>query len=61
MTQKKKVLFLAQHFITLYSFRRELIEELCKDGHSVYLSLPESEDNLYFENLGCTIVPTRID
>lgn len=59
--EKKRVLFLAQHFITLYSFRRELIERLCSEGHEVYLSLPTSEDNEYFENLGCKIVPTEID
>ena len=58
---KKRILFLAQHFITLYSFRRELIEHLCKEGHEVYLSLPEAEDNKYFENLGCKIIPTNID
>lgn len=58
---KKRILFLAQHFITLYSFRRELIERLCAAGHEVYLSLPVSDDNKYFENLGCRIVPTEID
>ncbi len=58
---KKRILFLAQHFITLYSFRRELIERLCKEGHEVFLSLPEAEDNKYFENLGCKIVVTNID
>ena len=58
---KKRILFLAQHFITLYSFRRELIGRLCSEGHEVYLSLPDSEDNKYFENLGCKIVSTEID
>ena len=58
---KKRILFLAQHFITLYSFRRELIEKLRKEGHEVFLSLPESDDNKYFEELGCKIVPTEID
>lgn len=58
---KKRILFLAQHFITLYSFRRELIERLCVEGHEVYLSLPVSDDNKYFEDLGCKIVPTEID
>lgn len=58
---KKRILFLAQHFITLYSFRRELIERLCKEGHEVFLSLPVSDDNKYFEDLGCKIVPTEID
>lgn len=58
---KKRVLFLVQHFITLYSFRRELIERLCADGHEVYLSLPVSDDNKFFEDLGCKIVPTEVD
>ncbi len=59
--RKKKILFLAQHFITLYAFRRELIEKLCREGYEVFLSLPASEDNRYFENLGCTVIPTEID
>ena len=57
----KRIIFLAQHFITLYSFRRELIERLCKEGHDVYLSLPELVDNKYFTDLGCKILPTEID
>lgn len=57
----KRILFLANHFITLYSFRKELINELVKQGHEVYLSLPESEENKYFSDLGCKIVPTKID
>jgi len=57
----KRILFLAQHFVTLYSFRRELIESLVKSGNEVYLSLPDSEENKFFEDLGCIIVPTAID
>ena len=57
---RKKVLFLANHFITLFSFRKELIEKLVSDGHEVYLSIPEDEDH-YFENLGCHIILTKID
>lgn len=56
-----KVLFLANHFIALYSFRKELINRLVSDGHTVYLSLPESDDNKYFTDLGCKIIPTPID
>lgn len=58
---KKRILFLAQHFITLYSFRRELIARLCEEGHEVFLSLPASDDNKYFEELGCKIIHTEID
>ena len=58
---KKKILFLANHFITLYAYRKELISHLVKQGHEVYLSLPESEDNQFFLDLGCKIIPTEID
>lgn len=60
-TGKKRVLFLANHFITLHSFRKELIQRLVKEGHEVYLSLPEDPDNKYFEDLGCHIIITEID
>ncbi len=56
-----KVLFLSNHFITLYSFRKELIQKLCEEGHEVYLSLPPHEDNKIFEEMGCKIVLTDID
>ncbi len=57
----KKILFLANHFITLYSFRKELIQKLVLDGNDVYLSLPEDTDNKYFEELGCKIIITPMD
>ena len=57
---KKKILFLSNHFITLFSFRKELIQKLVEDGNEVYLSLPEDE-NGYFEKLGCHIILTEID
>ncbi len=57
----RKVLFLANHFITLYSFRKELIKRLCDEGYQVFLSLPHSEDNKLFEEMGCEIVLTDID
>ena len=58
---KKKILFLANHFITLYSFRKELIKKLVEDGHDVFLSLPEDNDNKYFKDLGCKVIVTDID
>lgn len=57
----KRILFLSNHFITLYSFRKELIKRLLEDGHEVFLSLPEDPDNKYFLELGCKIVITPID
>ena len=49
--EKKRILFLANHFITLYSFRKELINEMLQQGHELYLSLPKSEENKYFDDL----------
>jgi galacturonosyltransferase len=57
----KRILFLANHFNTLYAFRRELIRRLVSEGNEVYLSLPESEDNIFFVELGCHVVVTKID
>lgn len=57
----KKILILANHFITLFSFRKELIKKLIEDGNEVYLSMPESEDNKYFTDMGCIIIPTEVD
>ena len=56
-----RILFLANHFITLYSFRKELIKELVDRGFEIYLSLPVSSDNSFFENMGCRIIKTEID
>ena len=57
----KKVLLMANHFVGLYYCRKELIKKLVDDGNQVYLSLPESEDNKYFTDMGCIIVPTEVD
>lgn len=55
-----KILFLANHFITLHSFRKEIIQEMVNEGHEVWLSLPEDPDNVFFEQMGCKIVLTKI-
>lgn len=56
----EKILFLANHFITLYSFRRELIERLVQEGYKVFISFPEDEND-YFLKLGCNIILTEVD
>lgn len=61
MNQKKTVLFLANHFITLYSFRKEMIKRMLDEGHDVILSLPKSDENTYFIDLGCKVIETDID
>lgn len=57
----KRVLILSNHFITIYNFRKELINKLIEEKHEVYISIPKSEDNQYFEDLGCKIIETGVD
>ena len=57
----KKILILSNHFITLYNFRKELIQRLNDEGHEVYISIPKSDDNMFFENMGCKIIETTVD
>ena len=58
MADAKTILFLSNHFITLYNFRRELIARLLARGHRVVLSMPAAEENEYFRGLGCEIIDT---
>ncbi|KPB05742.1 glycosyltransferase family 4 protein [Bacillus sp. CHD6a] len=57
----KKVLILTNHFITIYNFRKELITKLIDDGHEVYISMPNAEENKFFSDMGCKIIETSID
>jgi Glycosyltransferase len=57
----KRILILSNHFITLYNFRKELIEKLIDDGNVVFISIPKSDNNTYFSNMGCKIIETAVD
>ena len=58
---RKKILILSNHFITLYNFRKELIHKLIEENHEVFISMPKSDENQYFRNLGCEIIETNVD
>lgn len=59
--RRKKILLLSNHFITIYNFRKELVDSLVKEGHDVYISIPKSEDNIILEKMGCKIIETQVD
>lgn len=61
MKKQLRLLFLSNHFITLYAFRKEIIKRSLSEGYDVYLSLPDDKDNVYFETLGCKTVLTDIE
>ncbi|MHC1718117.1 MAG: glycosyltransferase family 4 protein [Acidaminococcaceae bacterium] len=58
---RKRILILSNHFITLYNFRKELIKKLIDDNNEVYISLPKSEENTFFSDIGCKIIETAVD
>ncbi|MDO4562657.1 MAG: glycosyltransferase family 4 protein [Clostridia bacterium] len=57
----KRVLMMTNHFISLYLFRKELIQRLCEDDYEVYLSIPHDERNDYFRNMGCKVIEAPVD
>lgn len=57
----KKVLFLVNHDIVIYNFRKELVERLLQDGYKVYISSPYGERIDDLVSMGCKYINTSID
>ncbi len=58
MQESKKILFLSNHFITLFFFRKELIKRLIDRGHQVYITMPDDERRGFFEDMGAKLIIT---
>lgn len=56
-----RILILANNDMGLYKFRKELLEELIKQNHEVYISLPNDEYVPKLESLGCRFIQTDLD
>ena len=56
-----KVLVLSNFGMGLYKFRKELLQELLKQGHEVFVSLPNDEYVPLLENLGCNFIESKVD
>ncbi len=56
----RKILILANHYNTLRIFRRELLEELHRQGHELVVSVPpcDAENREILEGYGCRLIPT---
>ena len=57
----KKVLFLVNHDVVIYNFRKELVERLLQDGIIVYISSPYGERIDDLIAMGCQFIDTHID
>lgn len=51
-----RILILANADIGLYKFRKELVEQLCKE-HEVYIVLPDGEFIAPLKQMGCKFIP----
>ncbi|MCD4827127.1 MAG: glycosyltransferase family 4 protein [Acholeplasmataceae bacterium] len=58
---KKKILFLVNHDIVIYNFRKELVKELIDSNYAVYISSPNGPTIKLLENIGATFIETKID
>jgi glycosyltransferase involved in cell wall biosynthesis len=56
-----KVLVLANFGMGLYNFRKELLEELIKQNHEVFISLPNDEYVPKLIDIGCKFVNTPLE
>lgn len=56
----KKILLVANHYITIYNFRMELIRKLLEQGHEVVVACPQDEKNELFTDIGCKVVQTEM-
>lgn len=57
----KKILILSNHFITIYAFRKEVVQRMLDDGNKVYICTPADEQNKYFEDMGCKIIEISME
>lgn len=57
----KKILFLVNHEIAIYNFRKELVERLLQKGHEVVISSPSGERIEMLKQMGCRHVEVSFD
>ncbi len=55
-----KVLILANDYKTIANFRIELLVKLVEEDHEVLLSVPASEHNEQFREIGCTVIENNM-
>ena len=55
-----RIVILTNADIGLYKFRKELIEQFCKE-HEVYIILPDGEFIEPLKKLGCKFVPLEFN
>lgn len=55
------VMFIVNHNITIYNFRKELVESLVKDNYRVVAILPVTEETKKITDLGCEVIDVPVE
>lgn len=59
---KKHILFLGNHEVGFYSYKKELVNKVIELGYNVHISAPFEKTLHYFhDELGCDCIETQID
>jgi galacturonosyltransferase len=57
----KRVLFIVNHDIVIYNFRKELVQKLINNGHEVYIVTPMGDRIHLLEKMGAHILNVDVD
>ena len=57
----KRVLFLVNHDVVIYNFRKEMVECLINEGYEVVISSPYGERIDFLIEMGCKYVEVKLD
>ena len=57
----KRVLFLVNHDVVIYNFRKELVERLLEEKYTVIISSPYGERIEYLKQMGCQYIPVDLE
>lgn len=55
------VLIIVNHNITIYKFRKELVEKLVRNGYRVVVLLPVNEETNLVKALGCEVIDVPVE
>lgn len=59
--KSKRILFLVNHEIVIYNFRKELVEALLKENDEVFISSPTGPKTERLKDRGAHIIPTLMN
>ncbi len=59
--KKKRVLIFVNHELSIYNFRKELVEKLLSLKHEVFISVPKGDKVNKLVSMGVNLIDTEVD